>query len=87
MFVHKIESGCNGCKATTRLSKQEPGRPVETAAVLAASINALLADWRNVAGGNLPLAIPLNKCVRELHDAIESTFPKESTMDESRSIP
>ena len=39
--------------------------------VSAAKITALLLERRNVAGGNLPPAIPLNKCVCELDDSIE----------------
>src|SRR6516162_4103011 len=39
--------------------------------VSAAKITALLLERRNVAGGNLPPAIPLDQSIRELHHSIE----------------
>jgi hypothetical protein len=37
-LYEKIESGCNGCEATARLSKQEPWKPVEAAVSAAMSL-------------------------------------------------
>src|SRR5262245_49477320 len=66
----KIESGCNGYEATTRLSKQQH-RKLAEAAVSGAKINALLLNPRNMSRGKLPATIALDQCVRELHYSIE----------------
>src|ERR1700757_885802 len=53
-LYREIESGCNGCEATARLSNQEPGKIRKRSDSSLAY--ALFVNLRHVAGRNLPSA-------------------------------